>query len=134
MRKGYSLIGVLIVVIIVSILSIGAIPSFNRIIRRAEMKEVKDMVDSVRAGARQFVLKRGAIGILSITAPDYWDQLNVDVDTNAVCAYTIVSGGTTTRQLRVESSGLLLYTYDLPNGPGTLNAGNPDARYVQDLP
>lgn len=139
MKKAYTLIGVLIVVVILGILAIGAIPSFNQIIRRTELKEVRNVVEAVISGARYYELKHGTITTLPISDPDPdpdppWPALNVELPNNPVCAYEILPGGTTGKQLRVSSGGVWLYTYDLPRGPGAINGVNPDARYVQELP
>lgn len=141
MRKGYTILGVLLVLIIVSILAIGALPEFRRIMRRAEMGEVRGMVDSIRAGARQYVFKQGTIATLALSSDpppaDVWDQLNIDVDPNAVCAYTIVDLSIPARRwLQVDSSGDWLYRYELPDDSdgGDKNSSNADYRYIQDLP
>lgn len=137
MKKAYTLIGVLIVVVILGILATGAIPSLRQIIRRTELKEVRSVVEAVISGARYYELKYGTITTLPLydsgTQKD-WPALNVELPNNPVCAYEILDGGTTGKQLRVNSDGVWLYTYDLPRGLGAINAGNSDAKYVRELP
>lgn len=131
MKKAYTIVDVLLIVIILAILAAIVTPAYNKVVRRSELKEVRTLVELTRAGARYY---HGKYGITSITPPANLSVLNVTVPPDAKCTYSIVSGGTTGRQLQVTSSNGLLYTYDLPDGPGAINGVNPDARYVQDLP
>lgn len=136
-KKGYTLVGVLIVVVIVGILATIAIPGFRQIIRRYELEEVRHMFEATRAGAKDYDFRIG-IGNLPTAAPQCWEALNVNLPDNPICEYTIVAGGSTNRRLQVRSrpSGawIWLYRYDLPNGPGAINGGNTDQKYIQDLP
>lgn len=131
MKKGYTIVDVLVVIVVLATLAAIAVPVYSRIIRRASMREVVTLIALTRVGARYY---DGKYGISALATPGNLSTLSVDVPPGTVCTYSIVAGGTTNRQLQVDSSGDWLYTYDLPNGPGTINADNPDARYIQDLP
>lgn len=132
MKKGYTLIDVLIVVVVLGVLATIAIPAYRMIIRRAELKEVKNTVELARAGAKYYDLKHGISGL---TTPGSLSTLKVDVPDDSECTYTIVDGGGGIRRLEVrrKSDNVLLYDYDLPDGPGSIKSTS-DARYLQDLP
>lgn len=132
MKKAYTIIDVLIIVVILAILAAVVVPAYNKVVRRSELKEVRTLVELTRAGAKYY---HGKYWITSITTPANLSVLNVTVPSDAKCTYSIVSGAGNTRILEVRrtSDNVLLYTYQLPNGPGVVQATT-DARYLEDLP
>lgn len=135
MKKGYTLIDVLIIVVILGVLVTVAIPAYRRIIRRAELREVRNLLELTRAGARYYHLKYDITDIDTSEGQDaVFRSLRVDIPADSNCIYQIVAIGTT-RQLQVirRSDSALLYTYDLPDAGGSIQKTS-DERYLQDLP
>lgn len=136
MRKGYTVIDVLIIVVILGVLATVAIPAYRMIVRHSQLREVRNLVELTRAGARYYSNKHGITAIdPSKGQPAVWNSLRIDLPASPYCTYQITSPNATTRRLEVtrNSDGALLYTYDLPNGPGAVQATT-DARYLNDLP
>lgn len=136
MKKGYTIVDILVIVVVLGVLATITLPVYNKIIRRARMREVVTLIALTRVGARYY---DGKYGITSLTTPGNIAALNVDLPPDPVCTYEIVDlddppQDPPRRWLQVNSSGDWLYRYQLPTGSGTINTDNPDSRYVQDLP
>jgi Tfp pilus assembly protein PilE len=135
MRKAITLIELLVVIIVLAVLALLVLPGFKGIIERAKFKEVKSMVDVARSGSKYYDLKYG-LDQLDVSDQDaLWSVLKITLPTTPKCEYIVVDGGTAPsgKQLQVISppgSGEVVYTYDLPDGPGTVITGHTDEGYL----
>ncbi len=133
MKKGFTLVELLIAIIILSILAAVSLPVYNKIIKRTGFKEVTNIVGLIRAGAKYYNLKYG-VGVLAANETA-WGALKLDkpTDSGTNLIYVITSADGDPA-LQVFYKGNMLYQYNLKTGIG-INTGVPDAAYLPaDLP
>jgi prepilin-type N-terminal cleavage/methylation domain-containing protein len=132
MKRGFTLIEMLTVVIVLSILATVSLPIYNRVKKRIEYRETSGVLELVRAGAKYYDLKYG-ISVLSSGDPA-WTQLKVDKPAWLNLVYSIEdSAGTKYMRIRNKNNNLL-YSYRLPDGPGSKTAHADTAYLPADLP
>jgi len=131
MKKGFTLIEIIVILLIFGILATISFPLYNKTIKRTGFKEVVNIVSLVKAGAKYYVLKYGAAGLPANETA--WDCLKVDKpsDSGAKLTYVITSSGAGNPALQVSYDGSILYEYDLITGIGA-KTGDPDAAYLPD--
>ena len=134
MKKGWTFTEVLAVIIIIAIAVLIVAPGIKSFIKRGQMREISVMLDSIRAGAKYYDFK---YQLTTLDSADPWSALRVQIPRDARYTYSMVDEPTTPsgKQLQVKNSdGVLLYTYNLPDGPGVLISGTEEERYLGDLP
>jgi prepilin-type N-terminal cleavage/methylation domain-containing protein len=132
MKRGFTLIEMLTVIIILSILGTVSLPIYNRVKTRIEYREASGVLELVRAGAKYYDLKYGISGLSS--GDPGWVQLKVDKPTGLNLIYSIeAAAGIRYMRIRNKNNDLL-YSYQLPNGPGSRTAHADTANLPSDLP
>ena len=129
MKRAFTLVEVLTVVIILTILVVIALPNYSRLKKRIEYRETAGIVKLVQAGAKYYDLRYGIASLPS--GDDVWAYLKVDRPFGANLIYTI-EDESGTKYLRIKNADNdLLYSYQLPNGPGT-KTEHEDIQYLPD--
>jgi len=133
MKRGFTLIEVMIVVVILGLLVSITLPMYSKVIRRTGFKEVSGIVNLVRAGAKYYDLKYD-LSAFDANDTTAWNFLKVDKPWDSGIGLTYVLTGGTSPVLEVSYDGNLLYQYDLLTGTGTTSE-DPNAAYLpSDLP
>lgn len=91
LKKGFTLLEVLIVVIIIGILAAIAMPQYVSTIEKARSGEAVANIGSVRTAVDRYWYQNGSI----TTDPDDLDIDNPNLITNKLYTYTITDDGTT---------------------------------------
>ena len=133
MKRAFTITEVLITVVIISIIAAIGVPAYNNLKKRIEYKEALGVTELVRAAASYYFMKYGSFSSLG-SGDAAWVDLKINKPEVNKLNYEIADV-TGTKYLRIKNAGNdLLYSYQLPNGPGTKEAHADTAYLPDDLP
>ena len=104
MKKGLTLIELVVVLVVIAIIASLAIPSFKGIIRNTYISEVYGMASLIISGARYYDFKYDFDNFDATDPSQYWGALNVNIPNNAKCRYEITGGAHATKLLTIYST------------------------------
>ena len=99
MKKGFTLIEVLIVVIILGILATLAIPQFNSMVNRARLAEAWAGLGAVRTAQAVYYMEDAT------TYADDVADIDFDAPTDALFTYAVSAGNSTNFKATANGSG-----------------------------
>jgi len=98
-QKGFTLIELMIVVVIIGILAALAIPRFMAATTKSKQSEVKGILKQIytmeRTHRQQYNTYWGAGRTTDSAAPNAFDSIGVELQTNALYTYTITTADAT---------------------------------------
>lgn len=102
-NKGFTLIELMIVVVIIGILAALAIPRFMASTTKSKQSEAKQILKQIYTMQRTYFQEHGVYGNLNetATAGDQFDEIGVEISTEAQYSYEVVSD---TTGVRVEAT------------------------------
>ena len=115
-RKGFTLVEIMIVVVIIGLLAAMAIPAFSKVRAQSRIKAVTNNLRQLASAAQQYMLDKGSVSC------GYADLAGTTNGTDAYLhnitpvadeVYTGITIAQTTTQLVITSAGIGTVTYNM---------------------
>jgi type IV pilus assembly protein PilA len=142
MRKGFTLVELLIVIIIIGILATMAVPQYQKMVNRAKWAEAISLVDSLKTAENLYYAENSAWSVATIKPGGTKPWFDAYVDTTTITGnrnfnfsaskvpagllYAVPTSGAANDDFTTIAAGVPWYCYDTRSNTTSSGGGYPN--------